>query len=571
MEYPSLNKDNILFQVFLLYILSMLILGCILLYQSSMYFVPYAAIFLGSIVVVEKTTCGSRIKAQFCDALRRVYTPEAKRCCITTIFAAFIFCVIVYGFLFSNEFYSHDSLVFVGYGIGKIHLFYVSIGRFLIPVYEVLKGPLTAPWLVGLLFIFWMVLTNFLIINLLEIKHKIGIILTCGLLCANVAFIMTGATYIYCLDEYALALLLSTASTYLFCKHRKYWIFSILFSAMSLSIYQAYFTVSIALYLLWVIKLLTENYSWKKVVADAVQYLVFLAASFLLYMAVWSKLCILYGVEKSRVSESLLSGINIGRLFTLLWDTNKEFIHFLFSSDHLIGFFLPAVHFLLLIFLFMRFAEWLRNRELAFGNRILLLLCFFALPTILNCVSIILLGATTELTQFALGMIYILLIFCTENRNAISEKRQHYRIVVSILLCCVLWNNIVLANQVYIKKDLEKSATISLVTRVIDRIEQVDGYIPDETPVAFVGQVWSNPLWETPRSDIAQLYEKAGLWENYSVTYDIAAYLINYFNYPINLAVPIDVSTLNEVNEMPAFPAQESIKMLDGILVVKLG
>lgn len=57
-----------------------------------------------------------------------------------------------------------------------------------------------------------------------------------------------------------------------------------------------------------------------------------------------------------------------------------------------------------------------------------------------------------------------------------------------------LFDRGIYANQMYLKKDLEYDATLSVMTRVVDRIEQVEGYIPGETPssswATFNGQSW---------------------------------------------------------------------------------
>ena len=72
--------------------------------------------------------------------------------------ATAVFSFAAHGFLFANEFFSHDSISYFTYATGSFS-FYTSIGRFVIPVYELLKGDVAAPWLIGLLFIFWVSLT----------------------------------------------------------------------------------------------------------------------------------------------------------------------------------------------------------------------------------------------------------------------------------------------------------------------------------------------------------------------------------------------------------------------------
>ena len=143
--------------------------------------------------------------------LREYWTPERKRMAWMVLCATAVCSFAAHGFLFSNEFFSHDSISYFTYATGSFS-FYTSIGRFAIPVYELLKGDAAAPWLIGLLFIVWMSLTAWLMVHLFAVRTTGGILLTCGLLCTNLALTLTGATYVYCMDEYAFALFLAVAA-----------------------------------------------------------------------------------------------------------------------------------------------------------------------------------------------------------------------------------------------------------------------------------------------------------------------------------------------------------------------
>lgn len=143
------------------------------------------------------------------------------------------------------------------------------------------------------------------------------------------------------------------------------------------------------------------------------------------------------------------------------------------------------------------------------------------------------------------------------------------QIVAVILIGCIIYNGILLANQAYMKKDLEKTATISLVTRIIDRIEQLDGYSPNDTQVYVVGELRYSDL-NRGNMDIPYLESKWGLWYNYSATYNFVRYITDYMNYPMRIAVNQNLADINDVKNMPAFPANGSVKMIDGAAVIKL-
>ena len=188
-------------------------------------------------------------------------------------------------------------------------------------------------------------------------------------------------------------------------------------------------------------------------------------------------------------------------------------------------------------------------------------------PTAFNSAAILLAGSATQLMTFAGELLYLLPLLCRER-----EERQGapLRAVAAVLLCCVLWQHVVYANQVYLKKELDKTATMALSARIIDRIELLEGYVPGETPVAFVGRLDRNDYLNRGRDEFRALDKTVGLWSDYSATYNLGRYLTDYLNYPLVWDTETDFSQLPEVQAMPAFPDAGGIRMVDGTVVVKL-
>ena len=85
-------------------------------------------------------------------------------------------------------------------------------------------------------------------------------------------------------------------------------------------------------------------------------------------------------------------------------------------------------------------------------------------------------------------------MWCTKNSRPTKNGAIIIKARPLVLVGAIIFNNVVFANQVYLKKVLEYDATASLATRVVDRIEQTDGYVPGETTVAFVERFDSSPI-----------------------------------------------------------------------------
>ena len=133
-------------------------------------------------------------------------------------------------------------------------------------------------------------------------------------------------------------------------------------------------------------------------------------------------------------------------------------------------------------------------------------------------------------------------------------------------------SGIIYSNQCYLKKNLEFDATLTTMNRIVDRIEQTEGYEVGKTKVAIIGRL-DDSIISLRRKELD--YDSAGLWENFSITYyeTYKQYFENYLGYPINI---IDMKQMKkiaekeEVKEMELFPSYESIKFVDDVLVVKI-
>lgn len=490
--------------------------------------------------------------------------PEKRRRVLAALAATAACSLMAHGFLFSNEFFSHDSVSYFTYSTGTPS-FYLSIGRFLIPLYEQIKGDVAAPWLIGVLYVLWLTAAALAAAKLLEIRSGGGLALTCALLSTSTALTLTGATYVYCMDEYAFALLCAVGSAYLL--GRRDWRARLgggLLLMASLAVYQAYFTAAAALCFLAVLRRTAAGEPLGRVVREGVTELALLAGSFLVYYGLWQGLCRAFGVSPRRVEESLLGG---GGVPALLREANVRYVTGLFDTGGVLGGLLAAVHGLLVLGLLFCLVSVLRRRELPAGNKVLLVVLVCLIPTAFNSVWVLMNGEATGLMTFAGELLYLLAAACREPDRG---RPVLWRTGAAVLLCLVVWQHVVFANQVYMKKELEKNTTLVLAGQVIGRIEAAEGYVPGQTPVAFAGRLDYNAVWTRDRAAFRDLDGAVGLRSGISATYNLGRYLTDYLYYPLVWDETVDAAALPGVAEMPVFPAQGSTAMIDGVLVVKL-
>lgn len=125
-----------------------------------------------------------------------------------------------------------------------------SLGRFLQPVYWLIRGSLVVPSVVGLFTTVFLFLTCWLIANLFGLNQTRDIALLSGLLVTHETLVVSGATYLPWMDVYALSLLFAVLGAYLLMSGgRRAWL-SPVFFFLSLGLYQSYLPCAAALMIL---------------------------------------------------------------------------------------------------------------------------------------------------------------------------------------------------------------------------------------------------------------------------------------------------------------------------------
>lgn len=557
-------------QLFLMALFAAVILGLILTYQGGRSAALYWALLAGGLFFTPRPWLRNlrAVLLQWWDLDRR-----RSLLLLLTVFAAtFAACFAVHGFLFANEFFSHDSVTMTNYdSVPRSQIYYyISLGRPMLPLYETLKGPASAPWLVGLLFLLWTTLASVLIVRLLGLQSATAVVLASALVCSNPVLINTGATYIYCMDEYALALLMAAAAAWSFCRCGRSCLPGIVCLVISMSLYQAYFAVAAVLCFLTLLPEVLEGEKPLLTVRKGLCRLAMLAAGFAAYFLTWSAACRITGQEKSRVGETILSAGPVA-LIKKVAAAYRDLFEALWRGNTMLGRIAQAVGLLLLALILLWFAGWLADKRLPRGNKALLIAALCMLPAVFNVTYILFQDWNQPLVNFPRGLTGVFLLFCAVRWPAVPLVRR-YRAAALLLATALLWQNTVTANQIYIKKDLEKTATASVVTRIIERVEQMDGYVPGETPVAFSGALNDNALLSEPRDpfrDLSFYYEGVSAIRSYAATYNIDSYIKIYLHYPMNITYIHD--PLEEIAEMPAFPSNGSVAWVGDVIVVKLG
>ena len=508
--------------------------------------------------------------------------PKLKKIALYTL----IFMALLHGYRYVSLGFSHDSLAFAWQPDLE---WQISLGRYMQPFYWwIIRGRIAAPFIVGVLSYGYMVGSVYGVASLLDLKAKTSLFLLAGLMCGSLAFIALDATYSHTADVYMLALMLNIAAAWLCLRGRRR-VPSVLAAAVllviSTGLYQAYLQVFTALTMVWALLRLLEadDRAIPEVVARCAQSFLALMLAMALFFVGYYVVMAVTGVEAVSKANSIggmkvLSGAALVDMVKTTWKMPLR------QLGRLQGRIAPLARMLTAVVLMTGAAATIftarRSRVSAWqalGMAVLALL----LPFGMNWICLFCGGVVHDLMMYA--YIVPLLAALAANERAwnlaladeekqIGKKTRAAACVLPLAVLTLLFDRGIYANQIYLKKDLEYDTTLSVMTRVVDRIEQVEGYIPGETPVEFLGDIQRSKLAMT-RPAFAHLGSLTGTEENYAITYGDTfwMYLEDVMGYPIKRFR----ETKNEEQErvtddMPCFPDKDSVQMVDGVVFVKL-
>lgn len=488
--------------------------------------------------------------------------------------AVFFFCAHLYRF--STLGFTHDSLLL---DQSQNAAFQLALGRFMQPLYWQIRGDIVVPFLIGLLAYAFLALSIVLMASLLRIRSTLSIALACMVLSVNATVSIGNATYISWADVYMLALLLSTLSVYLFCRFRLGFLASPFLLCASLGLYQSYLQTAILLYLMVLVHKVLDKASVRSVFCAGIAMVAQLLAGLLLYAFVFPRVLAHAGIGIASTYNGL-SGVGDFTGVSLFSLVREAYVYPFQSALHPQTH-LPALAALLYALLFAVTAIVLallaRSHALPASSLGMIVLLLAFMPLGANITYVISKGMVHVLMCYSFFLFFLFPISLAERLQARHfTSARTMRAILTVAFSTLYLCNVVFANQLYLRRDLEMQSTLSLMSRVIDRIEQTEGYVPGETPVAFIGTLFDSPLFMNRPGLEQSSILLMGLDNVYAITSESYHpwYIQQILGYPMQILNESERSQMvfhKDVITMPAFPADGCCQIIDGILVVRLG
>ena len=452
-------------------------------------------------------------------------------------------------------------------------------GRWFLHFASALNDFTQMPALIGFLSVLFLSLAAALAVDVLGLRSRT----LCALTGAVMAlFPCVGYTFLYLFtaSAYCLAIFLAVLSVWLARRGNISWLLGGLCLALAMGIYQAYATVAIALSLLAVLsRVLERENSFRDTLAFGLRLVGYLAVGAALYYVI---LLIFLKVKNLELlsylgMDAAAGGYPFGALPSLVVESYKQVVAFFFLPGSANGFanvFMVLLDLLALLLglgalwtVFSRRGLWGEKWRIAGALALLALL-----PLGMNFMQVLSpYSAPTPQMKYAFVSVYLLVLLvldCAEGLDGLRALAPAGAVWCALLLLFCLNTN----NLLYTASAQAHRSTESWATRLLARIESCEGYEPG-MEIAIVGAVPAEQI----QSDIPSYLQV----DHYSVPMNsvlplnkhIYYYLSDWLNFPME-ELPeetmIAISDSEEFQSMPLYPAQGSVQVLDGRVVVRL-
>lgn len=514
------------------------------------------------------------------------------------IFATAVMCFLMHGYRFSNDIFSHDALKVL---VQNDAAWEIALGRYFEPVLVFLRGNLCSPWLLGIMQTAWLALSVYLLTDLFQIRDKPAVLAVAGVVAGSETFIALNASFLAWSDLYAFSLFASIFAVW--CIEKRKILYALLgtgFIVISIATYQAYVCVTITLMLmLAVLQMCDFSKDLKKIIKLLLYYAVILLAAAAAYYASWQFVRGVLGIwaangyngmasvgqyeEGSLLASVLAAYQNVFFSFS----APAEMSNMIFRGmklGNLWKYAAIAVNAAMAVTILLNTVDiCLRQREKYRSKGvypvvrcILIALALLAFPLACNFVCVMSKGMEHTLMLFGANMLYVFAVVMAGYRKRLpDEAKGRIRLfwgraavgIVAFLSGILIWEHFVYANQVYLKKSLQEKAAYSLLTRIVMDVEDTPGYIPGITPVAISGYFEGSPCL-TGLSGFEDVTAYA--MGKTSLTYQGTDYAMLTYYLSANMNLTRVDASADAIRQMPVYPAEGSVSMVDGVLVIKV-
>lgn len=507
---------------------------------------------------------------------------QQKNAFITT----FIVGLIAHGYIIFNRISYHDNSACL-FSLGGTY----ESGRWMLGIIYDLQMMTTklfsVPVFNALLSILFVAIAAMILIDLFDIKSDI---LTIYIASIMVAYPVITAIFSYMFTSwvYLLGMLFSVISAAILVKRQgiKEYIFSAVMLGCSLGFYQAFFSVTIVIYLIS-LTLSVINSKINNVLDYVKTGLIYLSnlISGLLVWAVVRKISFVVKGINAVDYKGMNESYELSKLPSKLLLAYSEFFHFRQEKINSL-LYLRVFTAAIVIIAIIQLIVLLFKSKNSMQTKLISFIGILLLPLGMNVVYV--LSTSDEYlidTLMMYGNVFVLLIpiLLINSHQEINITQGIlkkcvfiYTGIQSICLLVLLIGYIYMDNAAYFKADLTEQAAVAWCTELVANIKGAEGF-KDDIEIVFVG--WDN-LDDGTFAKVDNMDQleaiKLAKYPDYQTILKAASnmyFLKEHIAFGNELVI-IDDGTLannHDIIEMPTYPNDGSIRLYNNKMIVKLG
>ena len=488
--------------------------------------------------------------------------------------SGFIICLLVNMFAYTNTCFVHDSIQIYNDSTG------ITNGRILVGPLLELTNRMQIPWVIGLITCFLMGFVVMLMSRLFLLRRKISILFLAGFVITSETMFISHA-YFNSVYIYVLSLLLAAAGVYIADYKKIGYLYSVLFLCLSMFCYQAYISTAIALFLFkLLIHLYKDDNKIKKQLLLTAKYASICILSVAIYFGIWQLVLRLtkQSVSDYHVYQNASDIAGISGLYERLSYALSMAFQFVSRDDifgtHPVLFF--CWFFINIFCILLILIKAIRKKRIIFS---LLYASVFFLTV--NFMYLLTGSALSGLTAFSMIIPVLLFLYYFDN---IELSKVYLKNIISwftsVICSVIIISQAVFGNSLYLKMKTNYDNAWSYSTRLIDRLEQTEGF-DKNSKLIIIGNKFhvteydssfsiSNRLDYTSRID--------GIFHDYYINNNALTYALTvqwFIQQEMDIDMDIQVNpkkyySLDFVKDMPVFPSDGSIVQYNGFYIVKV-
>lgn len=505
---------------------------------------------------------------------------QAKVFCMT-----FLVGFLIHVYMLTNKFYNYFEMnnILTPMSIDKGDT--LAMGRWLLPLISKLSSVISMPAVNGMICLVCLSLVTCMTVDILKIERLLLAILT-GTIIVSFPGVASYLSYGVNSDVFCVALLLAVASAWvLYRTGRSIWgmVGAVVLLCCCIGVYQPFMSVTIALIFCMIfMDVWKEGKGFATIAKQVVRYLIVLAVGFTLYYIVLKIVTAVLGISVgdyhgvNEIASFTVKGVAKGIVYTYFY-----FLWYLFSPEYA-NFTLVIVFDVLAAMLFFFYcitgyrvhAKGSREK----GNLFCQILLIVLLPVGVNATPCLMAdrigNGVDRYMMFSMMFLFILLLKLMDEME-IAEVKKATVFQWATLVCTIslIWGNTYMCNQGYFRAEAMTNSENAMLNRLVYRLETHEEWTTD-TPVYLANcEALFNENMYTQIDAFTGLTRVDGTeikpWYNYDA---VVKYMNVYLNFPVIKITEEEQETIlasEEFAQMGIYPAQDSVGMIDGVLVVK--